>query len=299
MIIILLILFLLVVSAVYLFNSIHQRDSKALGGTGEKMKSEHPLYKKTEEFKNKEYEIWKIHDERLKAFVYLQKNNQNKTIVLVHGFGVDHNSLNVFGQLFYRLGFNIIMPDNRAAGISSGKYIGFGYLESIDLIDWIKKINEELPQQKIVLFGASMGAATVLQIAKESLPANVVGIIEDSSYTQTDEIIKYHAQKKVRGLKNIIIPIISGISKIKLGFFYYKASPLKAIRQAYLPIMFIVGGKDKIVPAYMGKKLYDNYQGKKMYYENPEGKHIRSYNQNPEEYEKQVKYFLDKYIKVG
>lgn len=300
MIFLILIIFLILFFLVrYLFQSIHQRDSKALAGTGEKMKQDHPLYNQTEAFKNREHEIWKIKNSRLKAFYYPQSNDQKKTIILVHGFGVDHNSLNIFGQLFYRLGFNVLMPDNRAAGISKGKYVGFGLLEKKDLLEWINELNRKKSNQNIVLFGASMGAATILQTAGESLPTNVSALIEDSSYTQADEIIMYHAKKKVGGLRHILIPLISLYSKIRLGFFYHAASPQLALKKAYLPILFIVGGKDTTVPSYMGKKLYDSYQGKKMYYKNPEGTHIRSYNQNPEEYEMKISEFLDKYFKVG
>ena len=53
--------------------------------------------------------------------------------------------------------------DQRAAGESEGKYIGFGVLESRDCCLWAQYIAKRFgPDQKIILAGLSMGASTVL-----------------------------------------------------------------------------------------------------------------------------------------
>ncbi|GKQ42453.1 alpha/beta hydrolase [Companilactobacillus sp. RD055328] len=281
-----------------IFEATHIRDSKALGSKEIIFPESHPLYKRTAEFKELPHEIWSMNRDglELKAFYYEQKKPSDKTIILVHGFGATHNSLNIFGQLFYQLGFNVLMPDNRAAGISEGKYMSFGFHEKTDVLAWIDQLNEKISNQKIVLFGASMGAATILQTLSLQLPNNVVALIEDSSYIGTSEIIEFHANKKVGKIAKLIVPLLSAYSKIKLGFWYSEASPQQAIKNSNLPIMFIAGGKDQTVPPIMSKKLYDSYQGPKDFYENPQGIHIRSYNQDPPAYEFMIKDFLKKYI---
>lgn len=282
-----------------LFDYIHMRGSKALGGEEILLPRDHPLYDAIENFRKQDHEIWKIENDQLQlaAYFYPQEKVCNKTVVLTHGFGVDHNSLNIFGQLFYKLGFNVLMPDNRASGQSDGKYMTFGFFEKNDLNKWIKKLNKTIPDQEVLLFGASMGAATELQAVTIELPDNVVAIIEDSSYTSALEIIKIHAAKKVGQLANFVVPMLSFYAKQRFGFDYKEVSALEALKQTDLPIMFVVGGEDNVVPPYMGQKLYDSYTGSKVLYENPQGIHIRSYNQNPEEYEQKINSFLKDYFK--
>lgn len=282
-----------------LFDSIHIRDSKALGGKKIIFPEDHPLYSATMTFKKSSHDIWTINKDglQLKAFYYAQEKSQ-KTIILTHGFSATHNSLNIFGQLFYKLGFNVLMPDNRAAGISEGKYLSFGFNEQSDLLAWIEQVNKKTPDQRILLFGASMGAATVLQVSDKQLPENVLAIIEDSSYTTTSDIIEFHAQKKVGKLARFVLPLLSFCSKLKLGFFYKEASPIAAIQNSQLPILFIVSGNDAIVPPFMGQKLYDSYQGQKEFYEDSKGIHIRAYNHNPQAYELKINEFLNKYFKA-
>ncbi|MGR3742472.1 alpha/beta hydrolase [Companilactobacillus sp. DQM5] len=297
---ILLVLLNLFVVVKKVFDIIHSRGSNALGGEKIVISKNHPLFKRTLEFSEQNHEIWEINNDNLnlKAFYYPQKESK-KTVILTHGFGATHKSLDIFGQLFFKLGYNVLMPDNRAAGDSEGRYLTFGFYEKKDLLCWINELNNKHKDQNILLFGASMGAATVLQLlAEDDLPLNVKAVVEDSSYTDAESIIKFHAIKKIGRTANLLIPLVSLYSKIRLGFFYKEASPINVIKNDKLPILFVIGDKDVTVPSIMGKKLYDSYQGEKDLYENPEGIHIRSYNQNPKEYEEKLINFLNKNFEV-
>ena len=52
-----------------------------------------------------------------------------------------------------------------------------GWLDKEDLKCWINLIIEENKDAEIILHGSSMGAATVLMISGDELPANVKSII--------------------------------------------------------------------------------------------------------------------------
>mgnify|MGYP000532667008 FL=1 len=66
-------------------------------------------------------------------------------------------------HVYYECGNRIVHIDQRAAGESEGKYIGFGVLESRDCCLWAQYIAKRFgPDQKIILAGLSMGASTVL-----------------------------------------------------------------------------------------------------------------------------------------
>ena len=81
------------------------------------------------------------------------------------------------------IGMNVLAPAARAHERSGGDYIGMGWPERLDVVAWIGRIVAADPEARILVFGESMGAATAMNVAGESLPANVKCIIEDCGYT--------------------------------------------------------------------------------------------------------------------
>ncbi|BDP53469.1 hypothetical protein EfmJHP35_13930 [Enterococcus faecium] len=78
-------------------------------------------------------------------------------------------------QMFHDMGYNVLVPDARGHGKSEGDYIGFGWPERKDYVQWINKVLENNGKsQEIVLYGVSMGAATVMMTSGEKLPDNVI-----------------------------------------------------------------------------------------------------------------------------
>ncbi|KRN97601.1 alpha/beta hydrolase [Companilactobacillus kimchiensis] len=298
MIIILLILLLLVVlilNAFFLY--IQKRGSKALGAEAPKVKMDEGLVEKTAEFVKKDKQMWQIQSTYNGSHLHgwFTDNNDDVTVIMVHGFGVDHNSLNVHAQLFDSLGCNVLQIDNQAAGQSDGKYLGFGYIESLDLINWINKVLSVRPHDKIILFGASMGAATVMLTSGNDLPKNVKLIIEDSGYTSATDILSYHCQKRYHIKGRALIAGISLMSRVRAGFSYRKTDCRSALEKNSLPILFMHGKNDFTVPFKMRDELSTCGQFPKMSYES-RGVHIRSYYVDSRKYHGAVEKFLKMYL---
>lgn len=298
MIIVLLILLLLVVlilNAFFLY--IQKRGSKALGAEAPKVKMDEGLEERTAAFVKKDKQEWVIKSDYNGSQLYgwFTDNNDDVTVIMVHGFGVDHTSLNVHAQLFDRLGCNVLQIDNQAAGKSEGKYLGFGYIESLDLLNWIQKLQSVRPNDKIILFGASMGAATVMLTSGNELPKNVKLIIEDSGYTSATDILSYHCQKRYHIKGHLLIKGISMMSRIRAGFSYAKTDCRKALNRNRLPILFMHGKNDFTVPFEMRDELSTCGQFPKMVYESL-GVHIRSYYIDSKKYQQVVEKFLKMYL---
>ncbi|WP_431189473.1 hypothetical protein, partial [Escherichia coli] len=61
-----------------------------------------------------------------------------------------------------------------------------------DYVQWINKVLENNGKsQEIVLYGVSMGAATVMMTSGEKLPDNVKAIIEDCGYSSVHDELAY------------------------------------------------------------------------------------------------------------
>ena len=122
----------------------------------------------------------KSHDGLSLAGVYYPCDNATATVICVHGFGSHAEREWAFPGLFYHsLGFNVLIPYQRAHGPSEGKRITFGALEHIDMLKWIEKINELSPNQSIILHGLSMGGGIVLQLSDKEMK-NVKCLISDA-----------------------------------------------------------------------------------------------------------------------
>ena len=107
-------------------------------------------------------------------------NNSAVTVICVHGYTSHAEREWAFPGLFYlSLGYNVLIPYQRAHGLSGGKYISFGALEHIDMIGWVNMINKMYPNGKIIIHGLSMGGGIVLDMSWIELE-NVVCLISDA-----------------------------------------------------------------------------------------------------------------------
>ena len=123
---------------------------------------------------------------KLKAIYYPAANPCGKTVICVHGYTSHAEREWAFPGLFYHsLGFNLLIPYQRAHGISEGKRITFGALERGDMIRWVEKINSITPSDGILIHGLSMGGLIALLLADAPLPS-VKAIISDAPSQSID-----------------------------------------------------------------------------------------------------------------
>lgn len=104
----------------------------------------------------------------------------DRTVIWVHGYTSHAERESAFPGLFYHsLGFNVLIPYQRAHGPSQGKYISFGALEHLDMMKWVDEINAKYPDGSILLHGLSMGGGIVLDLACKEMK-NVKCLIADA-----------------------------------------------------------------------------------------------------------------------
>ena len=124
------------------------------------------------------------------------KEESHKYVIICHGY--KSNALNMGGDAirFREAGYHILAPDARGLGESEGNYIGMGWPERRDVVDWARRIIQEDGQARILLFGLSMGAATVMMAAgEEDLPNQVKAVVEDCGYTSVWEEFQVQIRK--------------------------------------------------------------------------------------------------------
>ncbi|ULQ60461.1 alpha/beta hydrolase [Brucepastera parasyntrophica] len=128
----------------------------------------------------------------LKLHAYSISSPANKNWVIVfHGYSGNARKMAVFCRNFYERGFNVLAPDARGYAGSEGDRISMGWYERFDVILWINEIIRKYPEAGIVLFGVSMGGATIMMASGEKLPSNVKVIVEDCGYTSLWDLFSH------------------------------------------------------------------------------------------------------------
>ena len=152
----------------------------------------------------------------------------NKTVIVVHGFTNDKEDMKPYAWMFHELGYNVLMPDNMSHGDSEGQIIGYGWNDRLNVIKWAEMLVEQNSDSEITLFGVSMGGATVMMASgEETLPKQVVNIVEDCGYSSVWDELKYQAKAMYNLPAFPILYEVSAVSKVRAGFSYGQASCVK------------------------------------------------------------------------
>ncbi len=234
-------------------------------------------------------------DMRLRAW-FVPKTGSHRYAVICHGYGGCGQQMQRLAKPFYDMGFNILLPDARAHGGSDGKMIGMGWPERRDIVEWIYEILKRDAEAEIVLSGASMGAATVMMTAGEVLPEQVKLVIEDGGYTSAWAQFKISMPPICHVPPYPLLPLASLLSWKRAGYRFRRASALEQVRRCRIPILFIHGEADALVPYSMALQLYGAATCAKQLLLVPEAGHCESAEKAPELYWNTIRGFIEKYM---
>lgn len=232
----------------------------------------------------------------IKAYVVKHSPQSGKWAIVVHGYTQNPVEMAPNAYTFYDEGFNVLVPNLRGHGLSGGDYIGMGWNDRKDIIFWINSIIYENPEAEIVLYGISMGAATVMMASGETLPPNVKCIIEDCGYTSAWDEFAYQL-KSIYSLPPFpLMNMVNNIVIKKAGYDLREASALNQVKKCSVPMMFIHGTEDRFVPFYMQDILYNAATCEKMKMVVKDAGHGESYKVAPRVYWENVFEFISKYV---
>ncbi|MFS1166354.1 alpha/beta fold hydrolase [Enterococcus lactis] len=210
------------------------------------------------------------------VYAYYVDQGSDKIVMIHGGFRGNWNIGIVTEEYndFYKAGYNLLFVDSRATGNSGGDYVTYGQYESDDVLHWINQEVRERPSQKILLYGGSMGAATMMSVLAKDIPVNVKGIIENCGFASIDEQLRFtYSQTVVPALPPAIknqLDIIGDqehedlfMGLLKQYYFDQEMhlDPTAALptigMSGSLPKLIIHGTADDVVPVSNVQKLYE------------------------------------------
>ena len=171
-------------------------------------------------------------------------------MICLHGYRSGPGDFVCAAPFFLSLGYHVLLVHQRAHGDSEGRWITFGVKERYDCLSWCRYLNERFGDGiSIVLDGLSMGAATVQMAAGLPLPGNVKAVISDCGFTSPYDIVcdvlsRYLPFAAVRPFAALVRPVVRKMA----GFDLKEASTEEALSHSDLPVLFVHGTADRLVP---------------------------------------------------
>jgi fermentation-respiration switch protein FrsA (DUF1100 family) len=251
---------------------------------------------------NQGYETWHLKSDdnlTLVGYYLAAKTPSANTVILAHGYSSQGKDMGSIAKFYYeKLGYNVLMPDDRGHGSSEGDYIGFGWPDRKDYLLWIRKVVEVVGDSaQIVLHGISMGGATVMMVSGEDVPRQVKAIVEDCGYTSVYDQLHYQLKRIYKLPSFPILPATSLLTRLKAGYHFNEASALSQLKKNKLPMLFIHGAEDTFVPTEMVWKLYEACTTEKELYIVAKAGHGMAYATDKQTYEQKVTDFIGRYMK--
>jgi len=194
---------------------------------------------------NHEIKVVNINSENNLLGWYYKKDFNNKTILFLHGnAGTLENRIYKLNE-FYNLNLNYLIFAYRGYSGNAGNPTELGiYYDANEAIKWLKSNGVE--EKNIVIYGESLGTAVAVEIGQNK---NFGGIILESPFTSMVELgQKYYP----------IFPV-----KFLLKDKYESKKKIKNLKS---PVLIMHGKRDKIVPFYMGQKMYELLNSPKYKY---------------------------------
>lgn len=197
-------------------------------------------------------------------------------------------------------------PTDRVAllvhGRSEGEAVQMGWLDRLDVMRWMEVANSRFGHDgstRMVLHGVSMGAATVMCVSGETLPSYVKCFVEDCGYTSAWDEFEGELHDRFGLPAFPLLHACSALCRLRYGWSFDEASPLRQVARCHKPMLFIHGDRDTFVPFSMLARLYAAKPQPKAQWVSPGSIHARSFHDHPVAYAAHVRAFVGQYISLG
>jgi pimeloyl-ACP methyl ester carboxylesterase len=203
-------------------------------------------------------------------------------LLYFHGNGSNLSGNMDYLRLFNRLGSTVFIFDYRGYGESTGEVMSEDdlYEDARAAVRYLE--NQGIHHEQLVYYGQSLGAAMAVQMALESPPA---GMVLESSFTSFPDMALRMAP--------IMYRLFGWCCKID------KFDNLSKIDSVKVPLLFIHGDKDLLVPLEMSRRLFERAHEPKIFHVIKGGGHCEAAEHGGEEYLKAWRVFISSVSVVG
>ena len=191
---------------------------------------------------------------------WYKSGTKNAAIVLCHGLGATRAQLANLARFLNEQGWGVLLIDQCGHGKHPFPLTTFGRSEAKDAlaaVEWLRD-RPEIDPKKIGLFGASMGATTVIHAASQD--ENLDCAVADSSYSvfrdQVYHDLEYGKSPVKIGKRwhRTVYSFFQFFSRFVIGKWAETEDPVEAVKKIKCPLFLIHGENDRrIDPSDLGE----------------------------------------------
>jgi pimeloyl-ACP methyl ester carboxylesterase len=188
----------------------------------------------------------------------LNKGGLGGVVLYLHGNGSNVGANVEHANRFHRLGLSVFAIDYRGYGKSQGDFPSESQVYEDAQLAWDYLVKQRgVNPNQIYIYGHSLGGAIAIDLAVHHPEA--AGLIVEGSFTSTRAMVDF--QKGLFWLFPIDLLLTQRFDSVS------------KVDRLQMPVLFIHGTADNVVPVEMSKKLFDAAPEPKQLYIVPGGGH--------------------------
>ncbi|MGQ9571766.1 MAG: alpha/beta hydrolase [Dehalococcoidia bacterium] len=198
-----------------------------------------------------------------------------------------------------RLGYQVLLIDFRACGLSDGRFTTLGYKEVLDVLGAVDYLRARQGDSPIGVLGISMGAVAAVMAAAEC--PHIKALVVDSAYADLETAIG----KKLADILHLPLLVPLGWAAIRVGerISGGNVGAVRAVdyagRFAPRPLLFIYGELDDYLPSDHPQRLFEAASEPKELWLAPGSGHAMARLDHPQEYVQRVEAFFRRYLSLA
>jgi len=203
------------------------------------------------------------------------------TMLLIHDIHRSNASMLSLGRRLADMGYDVVLPDLRAHGSSTGEYFTYGALEKRDL----KVIMDGLLREggiddKIIAYGSGLGGSIAIQYA--AIDPHCVGVVAYQPYVDIKAAL--HKDGGFVGLSDTQLDEVIKLGGDMAKFDPVEASTVASAAKLTCPLMIVRRRADMGYPDSESTAIYDASPGAKELVEIQLGGDDWTYVTGPDDY---------------
>jgi pimeloyl-ACP methyl ester carboxylesterase len=216
-------------------------------------------------------------NERIHAWWIPAGNPLDRCLIYLHGSALNIEANITHARRFHHMGFSVFLVSYRGYGKSDGTFPTEGHIYSDAQAAWTYLVEQKgIDPEAIFIYGHSLGGAVAIQLALNNPAAG--GLIVEAAFTSIADMARRIPKYRIFPIDLIVHERFDSIEKVG---------------QLQIPVLYIHGTDDKLVPSEMSRELYKRTASSKQLKLIPGGGHNNSAVVGGDEYLQAVKNFID------
>ncbi|HLO50206.1 MAG TPA: alpha/beta fold hydrolase [Kamptonema sp.] len=205
------------------------------------------------------------------------RRGNEKVVLYLHGNGINMGANIEHANRFHQVGLSVFLIDYRGYGRSTGNFPTESQVYQDAETAWHYLVKERgINPSQILIYGHSLGGAIAIDLALRHPDA--AALIVESSFTSIRAMVDYQNQFWMFPVNLLLTQRFDSIAKVS---------------KLQMPIFFIHGTADNVVPFEMSKKLFEAAPEPKQLYLIPNAGHNNTAQTAGAEYLQRVRGFVE------